>query len=271
MYLDVALEAAQAAGEVIRASLARPVDVQSKGLRNYVTDVDLEAERVILDVLNRRCPEHDVLTEESPPEARRSRYRWVIDPIDGTLNFTRGHPCFSVSVALTLDDAPLLGVVYDPLRDQCFAARAGQGATCDGVPLHTSGTEAMIEAVIGMDWTRDAASRARNAALIGRLSQSCNVIRSCGSAALALGYVAAGWWDAYWHLSLQPWDAAAGALIVREAGGQVTDLAGRRWELDTAPLLASNGTLHAQLCAEIAEVGRSSSDSDPRLGVLEQT
>ena len=97
-----------------------------------------------------------------------------------------------------------------------------------------------------MDWTRDAASRARNAAMIGHLAQGCNVIRSCGSAALALCYVAAGWWDAYWHLSIQPWDVAAGALIVREAGGQVTDLAGQRWELDTAPVLASNGLLHAR-------------------------
>jgi myo-inositol-1(or 4)-monophosphatase len=252
MYLDVATEAAHAAGQVICASQARPLDVQSKGLRNYVTDVDLEAERAILAVLARRCPEHDVLTEESPPEARRSRYRWVIDPIDGTLNFSRGYPCFSVSVALTLDEASIAGVIYDPLREQFFAAQAGQGATLNGAPLHVSRTRSMIEAVIGMDWTRDAASRGQNAALIGRLAQSCNVIRSCGSAALALCYVAAGWWEAYWHLGIQPWDVAAGALIVREAGGQVTDLAGRRWELETAPVLASNGLLHARLCDEIA-------------------
>jgi myo-inositol-1(or 4)-monophosphatase len=231
--------------------------VQSKGLRNYVTDVDLEAEQAILDVLGRRCPEHDVLTEESPPEARRSRYRWVIDPIDGTLNYARGYPCFSVSVALTLDGASIVGVVYDPLREQVFAAQAGQGATLNGAALQTSRTGDLIEALIGMDWTRDAISRARNAALIGHLAQGCNVIRSCGSAALALSYVAAGWWDAYWHLHIQPWDVAAGALIVREAGGRVTDLAGRRWGLDTAPVLASNGLLHPRLCDEIAAVDRS--------------
>jgi myo-inositol-1(or 4)-monophosphatase len=218
MYLDVAIEAARAAGQVICAGLEGPVDVQSKGLRNYVTDVDLEAEQAILGVLGRRCPEHDVLTEESPPEARRSRYRWVIDPIDGTLNYARGYPCFSVSVALTLDDVSIVGVVYDPLREHVFAAGAGQGATLNGATLdesalQVSGTEELIEAVIGMDWTRDAVSRARNAALIGRLAQGCNVIRSCGSAALALGYVAAGWWDAYWHLGVQPWDVAAGTEI----------------------------------------------------------
>lgn len=252
MFLNVALEAALAAGRVIRAGMERPVVVQSKGLRNYLTDVDLEAERAILAVLGRRCPEHDVLTEESPPEARRSRYCWVIDPIDGTLNFSRAYPCFSVSVALTLDDEPIVGVIYDPQREHVFAAEAGQGATLGGKPLRASATTDMIEAVIGMDWTRDADSRARNAALIGQLAQSCNVIRSCGSAALALCYVAAGWWDAYWHLSIQPWDVAAGALIVREAGGQVTDLAGRRWELNTAPVLASNGLLHERLCGEVA-------------------
>jgi myo-inositol-1(or 4)-monophosphatase len=254
MFLDVAIEAAQAAGKVILAGLARPVDVQSKGLRNYVTDVDLEAERAILDVLGRRCPEHDVLTEESPPGARSSRYQWVIDPIDGTLNYSRGHPFFSVSIALALDDEPIVGVIRDPLRDWTFAAEAGQGATLEGKPLRVRRSEAMIEAVVGMDWTRDAASRARNAAIIGQLAQGCNVIRSCGSAALALCYVAAGWWDAYWHLGLQPWDAAAGALIVREAGGQVTDLAGRRWELHMEAVLASNGPLHGRLCGEIAVV-----------------
>jgi myo-inositol-1(or 4)-monophosphatase len=251
MYLDVALEAARAAGQVIRAGMERPMDVQSKGLRNYVTDVDLRAEQAILHVLDHRCPEHDVLTEESPPGARTSRYRWVIDPIDGTLNYSRGYPCFSTSVALTLDDEPIVGVVYEPLHEQVFAAQAGQGATLDGAPLHASGTDAMIEAVIGMDWTRDAVSRAQNAAMIDHLSQKCNVVRSSGSAALALGHIAAGWWDAYWHLHLQPWDAAAGALILREAGGQVTNLAGQRWELDMASLLACNGRLHARLVKEI--------------------
>lgn len=251
-FLDVALEAAMAAGQVIRQGAQRPIDVKSKGLRDYVTDVDLEAERVILAVLGRRCPGHDVLTEESPPDARSSRYRWVIDPLDGTGNFSRRYPSFSTSVALTLDDEPLVGVIYDPMREHVFAAATGQGATLNGAPLRVSATSAMIETFIGMDWARSAEDRARTVSLIDHLSKQCSVLRTCGSAALALCYVAAGWWDVYWHVSIHAWDVAAGAVIVREAGGEVTDLAGQRWVLESAPVLASNGLLHARLCQEIA-------------------
>jgi myo-inositol-1(or 4)-monophosphatase len=247
--LETAFSAVHAAGRVIRDGAQRTVDVRAKGLRDVLTDVDLAAERAILDVIRSACPDHDVLTEESTPGQRGSRYCWVIDPLDGTANFAHRYPCFSTSIALTLDDDPLVGVVYDPIREHLFSATLGGGAMLNGEPLHVSGTERLIEAFVGMDWTRDAASRKRNVQIIAQLMPHCYGLRVCGSAALGICYVGAGWWDAYWHLGPQPWDTAAGTLIVREAGGEVTDLVGDPYRLGTGPYLASNGRLHRRICA----------------------
>ncbi|MBN1642373.1 MAG: inositol monophosphatase [Anaerolineae bacterium] len=267
-YCAFATEVARAAGCVIRDSANGPVGVYSKGLRDLVTDVDLAAERTIVDAIRARYPNHDVLSEEMPARARypnhdvlseempararSSAYQWVIDPLDGTGNFARGYPCYSVSVALVLDGEPLVGVVHDPMRDQVFSACRGGGAMLDGQPIRVSRVSDVLDTLIGMDWTRDPVSRAKVVQIVGRLAPRCGSIRVCGSAALGMCYVAAGWWDAYWHLSLEPWDAAAGALIVREAGGMATDLAGAPWQLTTRPLLASSGALHEILRELIA-------------------
>jgi myo-inositol-1(or 4)-monophosphatase len=254
-FLPVALSAADAAGRVIREGAWRPTGVRSKGLRDLLTDVDLAAERAILGIIRSRHPDHDVLTEESPPGERTSPYRWVIDPLDGTANFAHRYPCFCTSIALTLDDEPIAGVVYDPIREHLFSATLGGGATLNGERLRVGVTENLIEAFIGMDWTRDAPSRERNARIVAQLMPHSCALRICGSAALGICYVGAGWWEAYWHLGPQPWDTAAGTLIVREAGGRVTDLAGGPWRLGTGPYLASNGRLHRQICTQIAYTG----------------
>jgi myo-inositol-1(or 4)-monophosphatase len=246
-YLDFAAQVAREAGRVIREGAQRPVDVYSKGLRDLLTDVDLAAERTIVDAIHAEYPDHDVLTEESAPDVRASRYQWVIDPLDGTGNFSRGYPCFSTSIALTLDDESIAGVVYDPLRDHLFAAARGGGATLNGQPIHVSAVERMLDTLVGMDWTRDEEKRARIVRILAALMPRCGTLRVCGSAALGVCYVGAGWWDAYWHLGLCSWDAAAGALIVREAGGRVTDLTGERWMPRAGPCVASNGHLHEDL------------------------
>jgi myo-inositol-1(or 4)-monophosphatase len=221
-------------------------------LRNLLTDVDLAAERIILDAIHSTYPEHDVLSEESPPEQRRSAYQWIADPLDGTGNFARGYPCFSTSIALAIESEPVVGVVYDPMRDHLFVASVGHGATLNGVRVRVSGVDRMLDTIVGMDWTRDGKTRARIANIIGRQGRECGTLRVCGSAALGICYVGAGWWDAYWHLGLQAWDAAAGALIVREAGGQVTDLNGNRWQPGKGSCLVSNGRLHALFQEQIA-------------------
>lgn len=254
-YLQFAVQVARAAGEVIRQGAQRAIDVRSKGLRNLLTDVDLEAERTIVQAIREQHPDHDVLTEETPPEQRASRYCWVIDPLDGTGNFTRRYPCFSTSVALTYDDEPIAGAVYDPMRDHLFAATLGGGAALNGRALSVSQYDRLLDLLIGMDWSRAPKAREEVVRIIAWLTPRCGSMRTCGSAALGICYVGAGWWDAYWHLGLEPWDAAAGALIVREAGGQVTDFSGKRWRPEWGPCLASNGKLHGELCAQVGQGG----------------
>ena len=207
-FLEVACQAADAAGRVIRGGAQRPFSVKSKGLRDLLTDVDLAAERAILDVIQARYPDHDLLTEESPPRDRTSPYCWVIDPLDGTANLSHQYPCYSTSIALTQDDEPIVGVVYDPIREHSFCAALGGGATLNGRALRVSETQDLIEAFIGMDWTREARSRERNVRIIAQLVPHCDVLRICGSAALGICYVGAGWWDAYWHLEPGTWQPA---------------------------------------------------------------
>jgi len=246
-----AIELAREAGSVIREAAGQAVDVYSKGLRDTLTSVDLAAERTIVEAIRDRYPEHDILTEETPASERRSRYQWVIDPLDGTGNFSRGYPCFSTSVALTYDDEPVAGAVYDAMRDHLFAACQGGGATLNGQALQVGSIETMLDTMIGMDWPRDPAGRERALQALERLMPACGSLRVCGSAALGICYVGAGWWDGYWHLTLEAWDAAAASLIVREAGGQVSDLTGREWRPQAGPLLASSGRLHPELLAYI--------------------
>jgi len=247
-YLEFAQHIAQEAGQVLHQNVHGSFDTRSKGLRDLVTSADLEAEACIVRAIRSRYPKHDILTEESPAQQRRSPYQWVIDPLDGTGNFSRRFPCFSTSIGLTLDDEPIAGVVYDPMRQHLFSAARGAGATLNGQPLHVSKTQHMIDTLIGLDWTRDEDIRRKIVQAIARLTPECGATRNYGSAALGLCYVAAGWWDAYFHLHLYSWDAAAGALIVREAGGVVTDGRGARWQPGMAQCLTSNGRVHERFC-----------------------
>jgi len=247
LLLDVAVRAARAGGKAIREGAVRPIDVRSKGLRDLLTDVDLTAERAIVDTIRAWYPDHDILTEETPPGERRSRYQWIVDPLDGTGNFCRGLPFYSTSVALAIDDEPVVGAICDPVRGQLFAARRGGGAAVNGEPLQMTRNEDLLQCVIGMDWSRGEKARRAASDLIGDLNPVCGSIRILGSAALGLCYVAAGVLDAYWHLCLSPWDVAAGAVILREVGGKVTTVQGRRWRPATGSCLASNGIIHERI------------------------
>jgi myo-inositol-1(or 4)-monophosphatase len=254
--LQFAVQVAREAGRLIRDGVRCPFGVRSKGPRDLLTDIDLAAERLIVEAIRARYADHDILTEETLPEERRSSYQWIIDPLDGTGNFSRRYPCFSTSIALVQDDEPIVGVVYEPMLDNLFAAALGAGARLGGELLSVSQVDSLTDSLIGMDWTREANTRAENARIIARLTPLCGSLRICGSAAAAICYVAAGWWDAYWHLGLCSWDAAAGALIVREAGGVVTDRSGRRWRPRAGSCLATNGRIHdlfrVQVCAKSA-------------------
>lgn len=241
--LATALEAAWQAGKVLLAHAGEQHVIAAKGYRDDVTEADAAAEQAVLAVLRAAFPEHAILSEEAGALAG-SGCQWIVDPLDGTTNYARGHPTFSVAVAAVREEMPLVGVVHDPLRGHTFAARQGGGATLNGRAIGVSGTAHLIDAVIGLDWAKSDADRAETLRRLGMLAPRCRTVRSLGSAALALAYVAAGWLDAYFATSLHPWDTAAASLIIAEAGGMLSGWNGESWQVGRPTLLAANSTLH---------------------------
>ncbi len=246
--LALAEEAACQAGEELRRRLSLPHTVTSKGLRDLVTEADVAAERLILERIQARFPTHSIVSEESAPvPAFGDGTCWAVDPLDGTSNFARGLPLFSVSVAALEGGRPVAGVIHEPMVHRTFRARRGGGAWLDGVPVRVSRVDRLLSAMVCLDWGRAQEDRLRVLARVQRLGPEVGVFRTLGSAALGLAYVAAGWLDAYFHLALGPWDTAAGVLLVEEAGGRVTLVDGSPWSPEATSILASNGLLHDQL------------------------
>lgn len=246
---SVAVETALAAGRLLRERLGQVQEIRFKGTVNLVTEVDEASERLIVERIRAAFPEHAILSEEGgvSSSAQDARYLWVVDPLDGTTNYAHGYPLFAVSIALVVDGTPELGVVYQPVLDELFLAERGAGAYLNGRRIQVSDQETMIMALLATGFPYDLERRKRALAHFGRFTTITRAIRRDGSAALDLCYVAAGRFDGFWEPELAPWDTAAGALIVREAGGVVTDYAGRPLTLDSTSCVASNGRLHQQI------------------------
>lgn len=246
-WLDVALDAASAAGDYLRRVWRTTHAVQSKGYRDIVTDADLAAESIILERLRAAFPDHALTSEEagaSDGGGRNPVTRWLIDPIDGTTNFSRDNPNFCTSIAAVVDGQPVVGVIADALRGQVFAAWAGGGATLNGVPIHVSGIKELTSAILSADTPKIADLRQQTLGYIGRLLIQGRTLRASGSAALNMAYIAAGWVDAYFNVTMKPWDQAAGGLLVREAGGAVSTLSGGEWTpYQPDPLMATSPEL----------------------------
>ena len=225
--------------------------IAKKGEIDLVTEVDLACERMCRGVLAERFPEHDILAEElstGPGEAARARYRWVFDPLDGTTNYAHGLPIFCASLALELDGQPIAGAIYDPSRRELFTAELGQGSFLNGMPLKASAASALGDALLVTGFPYDMHVRGPELVeLFGLFLGRARAVRRLGSAALDLCYVAAGRFDGFWEQHLKPWDVAAGALIVEEAGGVVTGLGGDAFAVRNGHLVCSNATLHPQL------------------------
>ena len=251
--LNIAIKAARAAGNVITRHLPKrdSIVIHEKAHHDFVTEVDRLAEAEIIKELRRAFPTHGFLGEESG-QVGPTRQQWVIDPLDGTSNFLRGFQHFAVSIALVEKGEPVLGVVFDPMRDELFAAEKGRGALLNDRRLRVSPRKGVEGAVIATGFP----FRARklfddHLNMVRALLVTGEDIRRTGSAALDLAYVASGRFDAYFEMGLQPWDMAAGILLVREAGGQVTDMRGGDGSLTNGHVVAANLNLGTELRSTI--------------------
>jgi len=253
-FLATAVEIVLRAGEIQRARRDSGFRVAKKGTRDLVTEVDLECERMCRAAIAERFAEHDVLGEELGAESAArpaARCRWVFDPLDGTTNYAHGLPIFCASLALQIDGRTEVGAVYDPSRHELFTAERGEGAYLNGRVLTVSDTAEAIDALLVTGFPYFYKQELVD--LFATFLQRARAVRRLGSAALDLCYVAAGRFDGFWEQHLKPWDMAAGALIVEEAGGRITGMDGSPFDLAAGHVVASNGHVHDALLAVIRE------------------
>ena len=251
--LNFAIRVAQEAGRLLRDRVGTKIEVAHKGAINIVTDVDIASERLIREAIATQYPRHQVLAEEGGLAESRSEYRWVIDPLDGTTNYAHGYPVFCVSIALEYQEETILGVVYDPMRDELFTAERGGGATLNHRPIRVSSTDSLMQSMLSTGFPYDIrTSTLTNLDHWANFAMNAQALRRDGAAAIDLCYTACGRFDGFWELNLSPWDMAAGALIVTEAGGRVTDFSGGEFSIYKPEIIASNGLIHDRMVEVIA-------------------
>lgn len=246
---------ARAAGRRIERKRRGGFDVEMKGTNDPVTDIDVAIEEFIFGELEALFPDDAIVGEETEETAGRGERTWLVDPIDGTLNFSRGLPMYCVSIALQVDGHSVVGVIYDPSRDELFSAAEGAGAALDGSPLAVSEVAEIGESLLVTGFPRSLAeAEVDNIRQFAELTRASRGVRRLGSAALDLAYVAAGRLDGFWEYYLNPWDTAAGYLIVEEAGGVVTDASGEPFTAHEPSVLATNPDLHEPIRKRLAEL-----------------
>jgi myo-inositol-1(or 4)-monophosphatase len=253
---DAAADFARAAGAVVREGYGAAHAPERKGRIDLVTAFDRRSEALLLERIAARFPSHAVLAEESGERrgaGAASGVRWMIDPLDGTTNFAHNYPFFAVSVGVEVDGELVAGAVFDPVRGELFAGARGRGATLDGAPLRVSGVSRLEDALLVTGFPYDVREHpARHLGLFEAFLVRAQGLRRDGSAALNLCYLAAGRFDGFWESHLAPWDVAAGVLLVREAGGRVSDLDGGPFQVEGRRILASNGRLHDAMLEVVA-------------------
>jgi myo-inositol-1(or 4)-monophosphatase len=249
--LETAVAVAKEAGSVLLRHLGRPREIREKGRRaDLVTDADRASEAIVVARLRERYPHATILAEESGLHAGTNDERWIVDPLDGTTNFAHGYPLFCVSLAYERAGELIAGAIYSPAMRECFSAQRGTGALLDGRPLAVSGIGRLCEAMTCTGF--HPADFERNERCFRAVSHRAQAVRRDGSAALDLAYLACGRFDGFWEFDLNPWDVAAGTLLVREAGGHVTRVDGRPAALDARSILATNGHIHDELLETLA-------------------
>ena len=252
-YLQEAVIAARTAGRYQLSRFASSLDIEMKGDKNLVTEVDKESERLIVEHLYSRFPGHDIIAEECDYPQGGASFRWIIDPVDGTTNYAHGFPWFCSSIGLELEGELVAGVIYNPVYDELFTATKGGGASLNGKRLLVSTRTPVKNSLLGTGFPYDCATDpANNFANFIAFQKRARGIRRAGAAALDLACVAAGRLDGFWELKLKAWDVAAGVLMVREAGGMVTTFDGSSYDIFNDRIVASNGLIHDEMVAMLA-------------------
>jgi myo-inositol-1(or 4)-monophosphatase len=248
--LNFAIQTAREAGAILTDRLGRALQISNKGDIDLVTEADLASEKLIIERIKSHYPRHAILAEESGASdgaelvPGKSEWKWIIDPLDGTTNYAHGYPCFCVSIALERAGAIEIGVIYDPTRDEMFAAERGQGATLNGRRIRVSTIDDLNSAMLCTGFPYNVRERPNFARDFANFTMEAQAVRRDGSAAIDLAYIACGRFDGFWEDGLRAWDVAAGLLLIEEAGGRVTNFNGGALDIYTPKVLASNALVH---------------------------
>ncbi|HUN60419.1 MAG TPA: inositol monophosphatase family protein [Candidatus Sulfotelmatobacter sp.] len=253
-FLEVAIETAQDAGKILREEMERPPAISHKAEFDLVTQADRRSEALIVSRLQKYFPGHAVAAEEGSGKDTGSEYRWHVDPLDGTTNFAHAYPCFCVSLALARKNELLLGVIYNPIYNELFTAARGEGAFFNGKKIHCSKIDALKNSLLCTGFPNHDRESNPNFRFYWDFTLRSHGVRRDGSAALDLAYVAMGRFDSFWEFGLNPWDTAAGVVLVEEAGGKISDMQGQPYVLGGPSILASNGNIHEEMLRVVAEV-----------------
>ena len=245
---NTALIAAQAVSKYIHEKLNTTLKIDYKGRANMVTQVDINSEKIITDLIKENFPEHQILAEETTPVNNESLFKWIIDPLDGTTNFIHGFPCFAVSIALEYNGEIIMGIVLDPERNELFSAIKDRGAYMNKQPIHVSSIKNLSASLLSTGFPYELNEHFyKNIELFKAFFEKSQDIRRAGSAAIDLCYVACSRFDGFWEFDLNPWDVAAGALIVSEAGGKLSDFSGGNFSIYDKQVLAANGIIEKEM------------------------
>src|SRR5581483_4613269 len=255
-FLSPICEVAREAGALLMDFFRQRVKVEYKGDVDVVTAADRASEKLIFERIRSRWPKHNLMGEEGTRTEQGSDYRWYVDPLDGTTNFAHGYPVFCVSIALEFQGELITGVIFDPTRNELYTAERGRGAFLDGEKIHVSSVSRLAESLLATGFPSQKRHKNPNIYFYHQITLKTHGVRRAGSAALDLAAVACGRFDGFWEFNLNPWDTAAGVLLVEEAGGQVSGFTGQPFEINSRETLASNGLIHAELLREFDAVFR---------------
>ncbi len=252
IYLDAAIEIAREAGQILLAH--RGVGFEYKGDHDLVTAADRASEQLILTRLRERFPDHGIVAEEGGRAEMHSALRWYVDPLDGTTNFAHGFPLWNVTLGLAKNDEVIAGVVYDPLNQELFAAERGAGARLNGAPIHVSKAATIESSLFSTGFPNHNRDRNINIHFYYQLAMLSHGVRRSGSAAIDLAYTACGRLEGFWEFGLNPWDMAAGSLLVEEAGGAVSGMRSEKYSVQGPDIFADNGLIHLETLALFQEI-----------------